>query len=373
MFRFLHTSDLHLGKRFGNMPDELRGRLMEARHEIINRLAEAAESGGAHTILVAGDVFDTETPSPAIVRQALQAMDSRPDIRWFLIPGNHDSVQAEELWRRAGNDCPENVSLLFKPEPIDLSADAVLLPAPCPVRRPGRDLTEWMMGAEIPEEKVRIGLAHGAVREFGEDGATEIIAPDRASLAGLDYMALGDWHGQIRVNDRTWYSGTPEPDRFKHNTPGQALLIDIPGRGSVPEVTRVETGRFLWKQLVLDLVSDDDPIALLEREVVDSGNRRDVLLDVTVRGRLDLAGRAKLAAAAGGLEADFAWMNYDDSELALEYDGADLDAIDQAGALRRAADALADEASRDETTPEDAGIAERALHRLYGYCMEVDS
>ncbi|MBR3192840.1 MAG: DNA repair exonuclease, partial [Bosea sp.] len=62
MFRFLHSADLHLGKPFGSMPDELRGRLREARHAVLDRLAAQARAARAETILLAGDVFDTETP-----------------------------------------------------------------------------------------------------------------------------------------------------------------------------------------------------------------------------------------------------------------------------------------------------------------------
>ncbi len=35
MFRFIHSSDLHLGKRFGNFAGDLPGRLREARHDVI--------------------------------------------------------------------------------------------------------------------------------------------------------------------------------------------------------------------------------------------------------------------------------------------------------------------------------------------------
>ena len=77
-FRFLHSSDLHLGRKFANIPEppdgNIRGRLMEARHGAILRLAVAARSRGAGHILLAGDTFDTATPSPTLTgrRAALQ-------------------------------------------------------------------------------------------------------------------------------------------------------------------------------------------------------------------------------------------------------------------------------------------------------------
>jgi DNA repair exonuclease SbcCD nuclease subunit len=82
MIRFLHTADLHLGKPFGRFPEELRGRLREARHATIARLAAAARAHGAADILVAGDSFDSQTPAPATLRQALHAMAADPGLRW---------------------------------------------------------------------------------------------------------------------------------------------------------------------------------------------------------------------------------------------------------------------------------------------------
>lgn len=370
MFRFLHTSDLHLGKRFGQMPEALRGRLTEARHQSIVRLNDAAAERAVDTIIVAGDVFDTETPAPATIRQALQAMGARPQVRWFLMPGNHDSLQAEELWSRVASEAPGNVVLLLRPEPVLLATNVMLLPAPCPVRRPGRDLSEWMSGAGTPPRTIRIGIAHGPVQAFGEDGGSDLIAPDRAVLSQLDYLALGDWHGQIRINKRTWYSGTPETDRFKHDAPGQALLVEIKEAGSLPQVSPVPTAGFLWKDLSLDLLDNEDLIERFGYSIQGLHNRRNILLRLSVHGRVGLAARAGIANAVHQAEADFAWMSYDDTALGLEHETGDLDAIDQAGALRQAAEALLHEAKSGEVSAETARIAERALSRLYAYCQE---
>ena len=375
MFRFLHTSDLHLGKRFGQMPEELRGRLTEARHNSIDRLREVATTNALDTILVAGDIFDTETPSPATVRQALRSMGESSEISWYLIPGNHDSLRAEELWSRVDREHPRNVTLLKEPEqPVALGPDIVLLPTPCVARRPGRDLTEWMTNAEIGEGKIRIGLAHGPIQEFGEDGgASDVIAPDRTTLSGLDYLALGDWHGQVRVNDRTWYSGTPEPDRFKHDAPGQALIVEIDAPGHIPRVTPVETGRFLWRNLALHLLVDEDAAKRLTQSLASMEDRRNILLQLAATGRVGLDAKAAIANTALQINPDFAWMRYDDTALAIEHRPDDLNVIDQAGALRQAADTLLHEAQDSSISSDKARVAERALSRLYAYSQEYEA
>jgi hypothetical protein len=82
-FRFIHSSDLDIGRKFANIPEppdgNIRGRLMEARHAAIGKLAQAARYRGAAHILLAGDTFDTATPSPVLIRQALSAMGEAPE------------------------------------------------------------------------------------------------------------------------------------------------------------------------------------------------------------------------------------------------------------------------------------------------------
>jgi DNA repair exonuclease SbcCD nuclease subunit len=369
MFRFLHSSDLHLGKRFGNLPDDLRGRLREARHGAIARLAREARAGGATAILLAGDSFDTETPTPAILRQALTEMGHHPDLHFVLLPGNHDSLLAEQLWETARGAAPANLLLATAAAPLALAPGVTLLPAPCTSRRPGRDLTAWMDGAATPEGSLRIGLAHGAIQQFSEDAAaSEIIAPDRAARAGLDYLALGDWHGQMQVNTRTWYSGTPEPDRFKHDRPGAALLVALAGPGAAPSVTPVQTASFSWRTLSLDLLSGEDGAAALAALLPPVPERRQTLLRILAGGRMRLADRMALSAALDQAAPDFAHFETELAGLATDCDASDLDRIDHAGALREAADMLLAE-SRDESRPEaERAVAQQALVRLFSYC-----
>ena len=374
MFRFIHSSDLHLGKRFGNFSGDLPGRLREARHAVLGRLAQHAREQGAAAILLAGDTFDTETPAPDVRRQALAEMAHHAPIRWVLLPGNHDSLQAAQLWETLKSEAPENVTLAVEAKPIPLAENAVLLPAPCTTRRPGRDLSEWMDGQATPEGALRIGLAHGAIRSFAEEaGASDVIAPDRARRAGLDYLALGDWHGAVEVDARTRYSGTPEPDRFKHERPGEAVLVGIAAASALPAVTPLATASFAWRTLDLHLLDGDDPAPALAALLPEPRQRRQTLARVVASGRSRLAGRAALAAAAETAAPDFAFLELDDDGLATECEVEDLDGIDRGGALREAADALAAQAGDGALPAAEREIARAALARLYSYAQDSDA
>ncbi|MBW7921113.1 MAG: DNA repair exonuclease [Rubellimicrobium sp.] len=372
-YAFLHTSDLHLGRAFGTFPEGIRGRLREARHGVIARLAQAARGAGLGDVVVAGDTFDAETPAPETLRHALRAMEAEGDLRWFLLPGNHDSLAATELWRRIGAEGPGNLVVLDSPAPHTPAPGVWFLPAPCTQRRPGRDLTE-AMSAATPDGAIRIGIGHGAVTDFSEDGSgTGIVPPDRAQLSGLDYLALGDWHGRRRIGPATWYSGTPEADGFKHDDAPGALVVRIDAPGAPVQVTVTETGQFRWQRLSLPLLPGEDAPARLAALLPPAAGRRDTLLRVEADGRLHLAGRAALEAALAAHAPDFGWFEADLARLRVEVETGDLDLIDRGGALRQAADSLLAEAADDTLGPDARAVAEMALARLYAFVLEVQA
>ena len=371
-FRFIHTSDLHLGQRFASIPEppdgNIRGRLNNARHEAIGRIAQAARDHGAGDVLVAGDVFDTPTPSAGVLRKALAAMGEDQAIRWWLMPGNHDNLShAEQLWDEITRDSPENVHAVTQARPIALRDDTVLLPAPVGFRSAGRDLTEDLPRMRTAEGHLRLGLAHGGVVDFAESGAN--IPPDRDRTAGLDYLGLGDWHGRREIGPRVQYSGSPEQTGFKHSRRGVCLAVTLTGPGAAPQVAEVETGAFLWLDRELPLLAEQDAAAAFEATLPE-GRRQDMLLRVTATGRTTLPGRAALRAAAARLGAEFAHFEGRFDALATDYAAADLDEIDRAGALRLAAERLMAEAGDDALAAEERDIAAAALNRLYAYARE---
>ncbi|WHZ37397.1 metallophosphoesterase [Sagittula sp. MA-2] len=371
-FRFIHASDLHIGRKFANIPQppdgNIRGRLMEARHAVIGKLAEAARSRGAAHVLLAGDTFDTATPSAPVIRQALGAMAEAEGVTWWLLPGNHDNMRdAEPLWDTIRKDAPSNVIAVTETAPRELGDNAVLLPCPVAYRAIGSDPTEGLPGMTSAEGLLRIGLAHGGVTDFTEAGDT--IAPDRDRSARLDYLALGDWHGRLAVSDRVHYSGTPEQDRFKHGQRGVCLCVSLDGPGAVPAIEEVPTGSFLWREVALPLTARQDAAAALA-DVLPATGRRDILLRVAASGWANLPQKVSLQNSAADAAPDFAHFELRTDALGALFEAADLDAIDRAGALRMAADGLMADANAETLSQADRDVAADALARLYAYVRE---
>jgi hypothetical protein len=371
-FRFIHTSDLHLGRRFATIPEapdgNVRGRLMEARHASIGRIAAGARAEGALHVLVAGDTFDTATPSQHVVKQALASMADDPGIHWWVLPGNHDNLrEAEPLWDAIRSGGPSNVTVISEGAPIDLAQGATLLPCPVEWRSSGTDLTVGLTAMESGEGALRIALAHGGVVDFNKTGAN--IPPDRERTARLDYLALGDWHGRIAVSERTHYSGSPELDRFKRGGRGVCLSVTLDGPGALPRVSEVETGAFLWTEADLQLTPRQDAAAGLQQLLPATG-RRDTLMRISAAGWACLPDQVELRRAAERVAPEFAFFDLRTEQLGTQYETADLDEIDRGGALRLAAETLQADAGLSGLPAHDRDIAADALARLYAYMKE---
>jgi len=262
----------------------------------------------------------------------------------------------------AAQGLPANVLVSSEPRPLAIAPGVVVLPAPLLTRRPGRDPTVWMDGAETPEGTVRIGLAHGSVQGFGsgsEGDAEAIIDAARALRARLDFLALGDWHGATRINARTWYSGTPEPERFKDNEPGEALAVQIAGAGAEPAVERVATGHYVWIEERTAIASAAD-LALVERRVRARAPSPDrVVLRLVLEGNVAVGEIAAIEQWQERFSGDVEHLEVDMDGMSTEATIVDADVLGPVGELRTAADDLL-----AASASEDAALAAEAREAL---------
>ncbi|EIF34226.1 DNA repair exonuclease [Burkholderia sp. Ch1-1] len=290
MIRFLHTADWQIGTQFGQFEPDEAAHLAEARFETVRRIAGEAAARKVDAVLVAGDVFDLQTVSDTVIRRlfgALQAFTGP----WIMLPGNHDAALVESVWTRAQrlNCIAPNVRVVLEPGVVLLDAcRCALLCAPLTQRITYDDTTGFFDTTETPAGYHRVGLAHGSVSGILQEGidSSNPIAPTRAASARLDYLALGDWHGHLRVDERTWYAGTHEQDRFRANDPGFMLDVTLQEPGAAPVVEPVRVGQYQWHRWD-ETISVPTDVDSLKARLATLGSHD--VLRVTVGGTAALA------------------------------------------------------------------------------------
>ena len=124
MPRFIHTADWQIGRQYPAFDPDDGLRLSDARLGTVARLAEMAHNQAVDAVLVAGDVFDSQTVSDKTIRRLFQAMQGFTG-PWVLLPGNHDAALAESTDHHLGYarteihcpDCGAHVGHVFPDGP----------------------------------------------------------------------------------------------------------------------------------------------------------------------------------------------------------------------------------------------------------------
>lgn len=315
--KILHTSDWHVGRR-------IRGRDRSAEHgEVLAEIVGIAADHAVDLTVVAGDVFDTSSPTAAAEQIVWRSLLDLSEIAPVLVvAGNHDSplrldaiAPLLEMGRVAAVGAPAKPDEGGEVELPELGVRAAMLPF---VSQRGIVKVDQMMG-EDPDQHAaayqdRVGrviealtagmtpstvnllLSHltvyGAETGGGERKAHIFgyAVPASVFPGHLSYVALGHLHRQQKVPHAgpVWYSGSPLQLDFGEVDDQKGVLLVEADPGLPARVTAIPltSGRRL-----VTLRGDLGEIIARANEVGDSY----VKVVLAEKGRVGLADEVRSA------------------------------------------------------------------------------
>ena len=113
--KFLHCADLHLDSPFDSLPEYKAVCMRNEMRELLNFIADLANSRGADIVFMSGDLLDS-TVSYYETSDALIDALARINGKVFISPGNHDYFCAMSPY--AYLDFPANVHI-FKSQTVE--------------------------------------------------------------------------------------------------------------------------------------------------------------------------------------------------------------------------------------------------------------
>jgi len=300
MVRFLHTADWQLGMTRRYLGADAQPRFSAARVDAVRAIGSLAAARGCDFVVVCGDVFETNQVERQVVVRALDAMAATPEVTFYLLPGNHDPLDASSVFRSPTfvQHRPSNVVVLDRPGPMAVSPGLEIVAAPWTSKRPLTDL----VGAAISELAVdgtqRVVVGHGAVDYLSPDSANPALIGsalvDQALERGqVHYVALGDRHSTTAVgrSGRAWYSGAPEATDFRETDPGNVLVVEMDDGSVSVDPVRVGT----WEFVQYDAeVSGEADLDVLDAFLDGLPNKARTMVRLGLVGQLSLAEKARL-------------------------------------------------------------------------------
>lgn len=226
--KFIHLSDLHLGKRVNEYS------MIEDQTYILRQITEIVDAEKPDAVLIAGDVYDKTVPSAEAVELLDEFLVGLSKLSCvFVISGNHDSPERIAF----GGRLMEHSGLYLSPvydgqvKKVTLTdgygeVDIWLLPflKPAQVRRffPEEEINSYtdavrtaITHMEPDRDRRSVLVTHqfvtGARRSDSEDvsvGGTDNVNAD--VFENFDYVALGHLHSpQNCGSKKIRYCGTP--------------------------------------------------------------------------------------------------------------------------------------------------------------------
>ncbi|MCI7692068.1 MAG: exonuclease SbcCD subunit D [Oscillospiraceae bacterium] len=258
--KFIHISDLHLGKRIYEYS------LLEEQAHILNQIIEITDSEKPDGVLIAGDVYDKPIP-PA---EAVKLFDdflvrlSQRKTEVFVISGNHDSPERIAFGARIMSAGGIHLSPVYNGEiePFSMSdeygkVNVYMLPfvKPAHVRCfCDEEIASYTDAIRAAVSKMRINSAErnvlvthqfvtGAARCESEEisvGGSDNV--DAAVFEPFDYVALGHLHSpQNCGSPKIRYCGTPLKYSFS----------EVKDKKSVTVAELLEKGNMRYKTIEL--------------------------------------------------------------------------------------------------------------------------
>ena len=259
--KFVHLSDLHLGKRVNEYS------MLEDQEYILTKIINIIDDEKPAGVIIAGDVYDKSIPSA----EAVQMFDdfltrlAKRNLQVFVISGNHDSPERMSFGSRLMDQSGIHISQVYdgKIEPFVIKDEhgvinVYMLPfvKPAHVKRFSDESIESYTDAirvAITEMKVdqsarNLLITHqfvtGATRSESEDvsvGGSDNV--DVSVFDVFDYVALGHIHSpQNCTSERVRYCGTPLKYSFseaKDNKSITVVELEEKGKLSVKTVSLV--------------------------------------------------------------------------------------------------------------------------------------
>lgn len=252
--KFIHLSDLHLGKRVNEFS------MIEDQKFILIKILNIVDEEKPDGVLVAGDVYDRAVPS----EEAMYLWDeflvklSKRKIPVFVISGNHDSAvrlsDHGELVENAGIYLAPTYDGKVKPIPLEDDNGKVniyMLPfvKPVNVRQHFQDeeIEDYTDACKVAIKQMNVDtsernilIAHQFVLGANtcESEEHNIGGLDSVSVSvfdDFDYVALGHIHGKQSISRETVrYCGTPLKYSFSEkNHIKSVTIIEMGKKGDV--------------------------------------------------------------------------------------------------------------------------------------------
>ena len=257
--KFIHFADAHLDSPFRGLsflPSEEFNQIYQAADQSLTNIVDLALKENVDLVLIAGDTFDSSTPSPRAQLFFAQQIKRLTDknIQVVMIFGNHDHMKQEDLlvnsnpyFKLLGNEEKiEKVSFKTKTGfEYDVAGFSYL----------NNHITHDMLQF-FPEKSQNyiFGLMHAQVKALAKNDYAPFTIRDMQNL-NYDYFALGHIHARNNLSEQPLivYPGNIQGRHINEMGEKGCYLGEVDEDTHKTSLKFMPTAPILWQNTQIDL------------------------------------------------------------------------------------------------------------------------
>ncbi len=326
--KFLHCADMHLDVPFSSI-DSGTGKSTVRRldlKETFSRIIAAAISEKIQIMLISGDLYEHAYAKKATISFINDEFEKIPEVRIFIIPGNHDPYIKNSYYRDfkwAGN-----VNILNEDNPYVIIEDLQTCVYGIGFKSFTQEKTLVYDMKLMDAAFINILMVHGTVdMDFKQDVYNPMTSENLRKL-GMDYIALGHFHNRLaRVGGcpGIYNPGSPEPLGFDETGEHGVFIGTIEKEGSsTVDVKFMKMNKRYYEKLEVDISScnNDEQAALRIEAALKGFETSSGLFYVTLKGFIERGFNINTGHIVSGFSDKVFYMKIrDESSMDFDYEG----------------------------------------------------
>ena len=189
--KIIHCADLHLGSRLSSIKNE--DKRNKRKRELLgtyDKLIQYAKDNDIKTIILSGDVFDSDSPSKKDKKYFYDSIKNNSDITFLYLKGNHDV-------KESFTETYDNLLLFSDDKWNKYAIDDVVISG---IELSNNNSATIYSSLNLDKNDLNIVMMHGDINTKSDD----YIDIKKLANKNIDYLALGHIHSysETKIDDR---------------------------------------------------------------------------------------------------------------------------------------------------------------------------
>lgn len=248
--KFIHTSDLHLGKKFDikNFSLKEREKRRQELWDSFDEIIKTAKTEEAQYLFIAGDLTEGEYISYKSLNRISAKFKSIPNTNVIIDCGQSDPCNINNMYEYI--EWPKNVYIIKNTESVEklnFSDNNLCIYSISWDNHSKNEKTQSIYDISVDENKINVLLLHCDINSTDRLPVNIDVIKNK-----FDYCALGGRHNYQQIISNVVYCGNPEPLSFEEEGEHGIIMGSIEKKNVQYSLLPISKRKFTTRKIELD-------------------------------------------------------------------------------------------------------------------------